>query len=171
MSGKDCIEKHEEIHVRQLHFVDLLFFEILKTVFWFNPVVYFYKKAIEIIHEFSADEVASAIAKDKVQYAQILLSKQFRAESTAIFTQHFFNHSTLKSRIIMLSKNPSKKTALLKYGIVAPLFFVMLLVSSFTLVKPANLEIVLTKMEDVIIDDINTNFQVESLPLKSQKLG
>jgi TonB family protein len=169
LSGKDCVEKHEEIHVRQLHFVDLLFFEILKTVFWFNPVVYSYKKAIEIIHEFSADEVASAIAKDKAQYAQILLSKQFRAESTAIFTQHFFNHSTLKSRIIMLSKNPSKKTALLKYGIVAPLFFVMLLVSSFTLVKPANLEIVLTKMEDVIIDDINTNFQVESLPLKSQK--
>ncbi|MCP9768659.1 TonB family protein [Lacihabitans sp. LS3-19] len=148
LSGQEFIEKHEEIHVRQLHFADLLFFEILKIVFWFNPVVYFYIKAIVIIHEFLADEVASAIAKDKAQYAQILLSKQFRAENAAVFTQHFFNHSTLKSRIIMLSKNPSKKTALLKFGLLAPTFFVMLAISSFTVVNNPKLEIILTKLEE-----------------------
>lgn len=146
LEQKSVIFKHEDIHVKQKHFLDLIFFEMLQIVFWFNPIIYFYKKSITIIHEFLADEEASKIAQDKVTYASLLLSKQFSIQPATIFTQHFFNHSTLKSRIIMLSKNPSKKTALLKFGLLAPAFFVMLAISSFTVVDDPEMEIVLTKL-------------------------
>jgi TonB family protein len=117
-------------------------------VFWFNPIIYFYKKSIAIIHEFLADEEASKIAQDKIAYASLLVSKQFSIQPVTVFTQHFFNHSTLKSRIVMLSKNPSKKTALLKFGLLAPAFFVMLAISSFTVINDPKLEIALTKLEE-----------------------
>ena len=47
---------HELTHVSQKHTLDILFIEILKTVFWFNPIFIFYKKAIQLNHEFLADE-------------------------------------------------------------------------------------------------------------------
>jgi TonB family protein len=140
LEQKSVILKHEDIHVKQKHFLDLIFFEMLQIVFWFNPIIYFYKKSIAIIHEFLADEEASKIAQDKIAYASLLVSKQFSIQPATVFTQHFFNHSTLKSRIIMLSKNPSKKTALLKFGLLAPAFFVMLAISSFTVVRDNKLE-------------------------------
>jgi TonB family protein len=140
LEQKPVVFKHENIHVEQRHFIDLIFFEILQIVFWFNPVVYFYKKSICIIHEFLADEEASKIAQDKIAYASLLVSKQFSIQPATVFTQHFFNHSTLKSRIIMLSKNPSKKTAFLKFGFLAPAFFVMLAISSFTVVSDNKFE-------------------------------
>jgi len=148
LEQKSVVFKHENIHVEQRHFLDLIFFEILQIVFWFNPVVYFYKKSICIIHEFLADEAASKISQDKVAYASLLVSKQFSIQPVTIFTQHFFNHSTLKSRIIMLSKNPSKKTALLKYGLLAPAFFVMLVISSFTVVDNQKMEIVFNNLNN-----------------------
>jgi TonB family protein len=140
LEQKSVIFQHEDIHVKQKHFLDLIFFEVLQIVFWFNPIIYFYKKSIAIIHEFLADEEASKIAQDKIAYASLLVSKQFSIQPATVFTQHFFNHSTLKSRIIMLSKNPSKKTALLKFGLLAPAFFVMLAISSFTVVSDNKFE-------------------------------
>ena len=151
LEQKSVIFKHEDIHVKQKHFLDLIFFEILQLLFWFNPIIYFYKKSISIIHEFLADEEASKITHDKIAYASLLISKQFSIQPSTVFTQHFFNHSTLKSRIIMLSKNPSKKTALLKYGLLAPLFFLILVVSSFTVDKNTDLKTVLEKTENNII--------------------
>ena len=45
---------------------------------------------------------------------------------------HFFNGSLLKQRIIMLQKNKSHHISLLKYGLSAPLFMLMLVLSSAT---------------------------------------
>jgi TonB family protein len=157
LEQKSVIFRHEDIHVKQKHFLDLIFFEMLQIVFWFNPIIYFYKKSITIIHEFLADEEASKIAQDKVTYASLLVSKQFSIQPATIFTQHFFNHSTLKSRIIMLSKNPSKKTALLKFGLLAPAFFVMLAISSFTVVDSPKLEVILTKLEESPSKNVTKN--------------
>lgn len=47
---------HESTHVKQGHSYDILFIELLKTFLWFNPVLFFYKKAIQLNHEFLADE-------------------------------------------------------------------------------------------------------------------
>ena len=56
----------------------------------------------------------------------------------------------LKQRIIILQKNRSKRTALAKYGLSAPLFVLMLILSSAT-VKNNALKNISTKAEDVLL--------------------
>ena len=51
----ETIVKHEKVHKQQLHSLDLMFLEVMKIIFWFNPLVYFYQKRIVEIHEFEAD--------------------------------------------------------------------------------------------------------------------
>ncbi len=125
----DTIEKHEQVHARQLHSADVLFFELLTAINWFNPVVYLYKKAIRNIHEYIADSNASANEQDKSAYALLLVSQTFGIDANQL-TNNFFNSSLLKQRIAMLHKSRSKKIALLKYGLSAPLFIGLLILSS-----------------------------------------
>ncbi|MDP5062620.1 MAG: peptidase M56, partial [Maribacter sp.] len=51
----DSVIKHEETHALQWHSLDVLFLEVLQVVFWFNPLIYAFKKTIKLNHEFLAD--------------------------------------------------------------------------------------------------------------------
>lgn len=126
------INRHEEIHMRQLHSMDVIFFELLGLFFWFNPVIYAYKHSVKNIHEYLADEAAAAFQGDKKEYALLLLSKAFGVPSNTL-TNSFFNKSLIKKRIFMLHKQRSKRTAVLKYGLFVPLFAITLLLSSATI--------------------------------------
>jgi TonB family protein len=129
---KEQIEKHELTHAQQLHSADVLFFEILSIINWFNPVVYLYKKSIRQIHEFIADEEALQAAEDKQAYALLLFSKSFGINPHQL-TNNFFNQSLLKRRIQMIQKPKSRKAAILKYGLSAPLFLLAMILSSATI--------------------------------------
>jgi TonB family protein len=124
------IRAHERVHTIQLHFLDLFFFELVSVVFWCNPVVYFYKNTIKNLHEFLADAEASRTLPSVADYATLLLSKQFKIAPEHLFVQPFHKTSTLKIRIQMLLKGKSTKWAIMKYGVVAPILFLAVLVSS-----------------------------------------
>jgi len=126
------IQKHEEIHIRQWHTLDVLFFEVVGIITWFNPVIYFYKTTVKHIHEYLADEEAASYQGDKEQYALLLLSSAFGIPANTL-TNSFFNKSLIKKRIYMLHKPRSRKTAMLKYGMFVPLFAVTLIMSSATI--------------------------------------
>ena len=49
------IIQHEMVHCKQLHTLDLLFFEFLKIVMWFNPLIYVYQNRITLLHEYISD--------------------------------------------------------------------------------------------------------------------
>jgi beta-lactamase regulating signal transducer with metallopeptidase domain len=51
-----------------------LFIETLKALFWFNPIFIFYKRAIQLNHEFLADEKVVKSHND-VPFYQNLLSQ------------------------------------------------------------------------------------------------
>ena len=126
------IQRHEEIHIRQWHTLDVLFFEVVGIITWFNPVIYFYKITVKHIHEYLADEEAATYQGDKEQYALLLLSSAFGIPANTL-TNSFFNKSLIKKRIYMLHKQRSRKTAMLKYGMFVPLFAVTLIMSSATI--------------------------------------
>jgi len=132
LPGSQTISKHEEIHTRQLHSADVLFFEILATLTWFNPVVYFYKSTIKNIHEYLADEEAAQFQGNKDQYAMLLMSNALGVPPSTLING-FFNKPLLKKRIYMLYKQRSKKVAILKYGLFVPLFAITLVASSATI--------------------------------------
>jgi len=132
LPAQHIINKHEDIHVEQLHSFDVIFFELVGILNWFNPVVHWYKASIKNIHEYLADEKAAHYQGDKEQYALLLLSAAFKVSPNAL-TNSFYNKSLIKKRIYMLHREKSKRRAVLKYGIYLPLFAGMLLLSSSTL--------------------------------------
>ncbi|SFE77080.1 TonB family C-terminal domain-containing protein [Pedobacter antarcticus] len=137
--GAAIIDRHEEVHIRHLHSADIIFFEILAIMCWFNPVIYAYKKSIVQVHEFYADEIASAYQGDKSAYAMLLLSKALRI-NPQVLTNSFFNEPLLKTRIHMLNKRKSAKPAALKYALFVPLCAGTLLLTSATLTKETKSE-------------------------------
>src|SRR5690554_4666730 len=122
------IISHEKIHIQQKHSIDLLFFELLRIVFWFNPAVYLFQNRISTLHEYIADAKVSS-QKSKKKYYQNLLSEVFQTEQIS-FVNTFFKQSLIKKRIIMLQKSKSSKTAQFKYILILPIVLVMLTYTS-----------------------------------------
>ena len=125
---KEEIIKHELIHVKQKHSIDLLFFELQKILLWFNPYSYLYQKRIAEIHEFIAD-LKTVNKKEKSTFYNSLLAETFRVDKMA-FVNSFNKQSIIKKRIIMFSKKKSKEILKFKYLLLIPVLMGMLIYSS-----------------------------------------
>lgn len=125
---REAVLKHEMVHVKQKHTLDLLFFELLRIVFWFNPLIYIFQNKIMSLHEYIAD--AQAVKnQNKKEYYQNLLSQVFETKNIS-FINPFFKQSLIKKRIIMLQKTKSKEVSLFKYALLIPLVLGMLIYTS-----------------------------------------
>lgn len=94
---------HELAHLRQGHSIDLLLIELLRVFFWFNPFLFLYKKAIQLNHEFLADE--AVLQEQKLEastYQLMLLSKIVPTQAASL--AHAFDYSITKKRLIMMTK-------------------------------------------------------------------
>jgi hypothetical protein len=111
---------HELIHVTQKHTLDILFIETLKMLFWFNPIFIFYKKAIQLNHEFLADEKVVK-SYNNVPFYQNLLLSVANANSNYYLASNL-NYSITKKRLIMMTKTTSASRSMLKKLVLIPLF-------------------------------------------------
>lgn len=117
------IVEHELVHVKQGHSWDLLYFELLRIVFWFNRLVYVFQGRAAELHEFIAD--AKTAKPEKKEQYQLLLQEVFKTERISFINQ-FFKSSLIKKRIVMLQKPKSKSVWQLKYLLLAPAVVAML---------------------------------------------
>ncbi len=53
---KTKVLSHELSHIRGKHSLDIFILELLKCLYWFNPVIYFLTSSLKIQHEYIADE-------------------------------------------------------------------------------------------------------------------
>ncbi|MDY8134811.1 peptidylprolyl isomerase [Aquimarina sp. 2201CG5-10] len=127
---KEQILVHEIVHIQQKHSLDLLWFELLKMVFWFNPLIYVYQSRIKALHEFLAD-AKSVKNLGKRKYYEQLLNTVFDTEEIKFINQ-FYSRSLIKKRILMLQKSKSKTIARYKYLVLIPILGFMLVFSSFS---------------------------------------
>jgi TonB family protein len=167
----DEITKHELTHAKHLHSADVLFFEVICIINWFNPICYFYRKSVKHIHEFIADEQAIKNSNQVHDYAMLLFNKSFGVNPNQL-TNNFFNQSMLKRRIQMLQKEKSKKIAILKYGLSVPLFLLAMILSSATISESKTIE----KLTDVIkpklaINDIILPEKIVELVLPTEQIN
>ncbi|RYZ98838.1 MAG: M56 family metallopeptidase [Sphingobacteriaceae bacterium] len=110
---------HEQAHVRQLHSLDVIFVELLQVVFWFNPFIPFYRKAIQLNHEFLADEAVIESYHDTPAYQYLLLAKASQSGSLYLTSQ--FNYLIIKKRLIMMTKQTSVRIGMYKRLAIIPL--------------------------------------------------
>jgi hypothetical protein len=64
----ESILEHEKVHSDQYHTIDVLITRLFCTLFWFNPFIWLYKKAILQNLEFIADSEATKNLSDKKAY-------------------------------------------------------------------------------------------------------
>jgi translation initiation factor 1 (eIF-1/SUI1) len=114
----DHILEHEKVHCEQNHSADVLISRFFCILFWYNPFVWLYQKAILQNLEFIADSEALKNIADKKAY-QITLLKVTTHDNCVAITNHFYQ-SLIKKRIIMLNKNQSKKWNSWKYALIVP---------------------------------------------------
>jgi uncharacterized protein YukE len=109
---------HEKIHSAQKHSLDVLVTNLFSVLFWFNPFMYLYKKAVTQNLEYIADSEAIAQIDDKKSY-QMALLKVVSHQNCLPITNHFYQ-SLIKKRIVMLNKNQSNKRNSWKYAVIIP---------------------------------------------------
>lgn len=97
---------HEKTHLIQKHSWDLIFIEILQAISWFNPAIYFYKKAIKDNHEFLADEVIVRREFNIKDYQNLILAEVLNAQNLSLVNK--FNFNNTKKRFIMMTTKRSK---------------------------------------------------------------
>lgn len=103
---------HEKSHLEQKHSIDIIIVEIIKAFTWFNPSVYFYKKAMITNHEFLADE--SVLKNDfTIKDYQNLILEEIISNQNYNLT-HTFNFKNTKKRFIMMNTKKSKLADLKK---------------------------------------------------------
>lgn len=132
--GANTIIRHELVHIRQKHSVDIVFVELLKVISWFNPFIYLLQNSLKAIHEYIADEQTAAYENDALTYSSFLVNNAYGAGGSSI-THSFFNYNLLKKRIVMLNQKRSGNLARLKYLVAVPVCAGLLCVSTLAFSK------------------------------------
>ncbi|APQ17742.1 M56 family metallopeptidase [Maribacter hydrothermalis] len=158
----DTIIEHELVHIKQGHTYDLLFFELMRIVGWFNPLVYVYQNRISEVHEFIADSHVSKA--HKTEHYEQLLSQVFQTEHISFINQ-FFTQSLIKKRIVMLQKSKSKKVWQLKYLLLVPMVLGMLLYSSCELDKTSSDSQESLKSDELLITEVKADIEENNIDL------
>lgn len=120
-----AILAHEQAHIRQKHFVDLLLLELVKTLHWFNPAVYALIGDMKEIHEFQADEQTLHSGIDAKQYQLLIIQKGVGPRRFALANS--FNHCQIKKRITMMNKQKTSKAWRWKVATFLPLLALLLM--------------------------------------------
>jgi len=113
------IVNHELEHIRQQHWIDLLLFEILRTMQWFNPAIWIYGHLIRQNHEYLADEQALQRSSNPAIYRAALLNQMFGGP--VISLANSFNYSLNKKRFTMMKQTISSPIRKLRLLLVLPL--------------------------------------------------
>jgi len=113
------IVNHEMEHIRQQHWIDLLLFQALLTLQWFNPVSWLYGHFIRQNHEYLADERALQRSSNPGIYRAALLNQMFGGP--VISLANSFNYSLNKKRFNMMKQTINSPIRKFKLLLVLPL--------------------------------------------------
>ena len=121
----ELIINHEKIHANQWHSIDIILSQLITIIFWFNPIVWLYKKSLQQNLEYIADYNAQNISSCNSSYQKLLLKTSVKGLKLSLVNN--FYSSLIKKRIVMLHKNRSKKNNQWKPLLVLPLLAIFLM--------------------------------------------
>lgn len=116
---------HEKCHIDEKHSADILFVEFLKIFSWFNPALFFFKKAMITNHEFLADEYVLQNNYDVSNYQHLILNEIKLSQNFNLTHQFDFNNT--KKRFIMMTSKNSRFTWLKKFTLLPVLAILFVL--------------------------------------------
>jgi beta-lactamase regulating signal transducer with metallopeptidase domain len=124
-TNSEAILTHELSHIRQGHFYDLMLMELVKIIYWFNPLVYRMDSDLKDIHEFQADEHTLNSGIDATKYQLLIIQKCVGQQQFALANS--FNHCQIKNRITMMNKSKTNKAWCWKVATFLPMLALLLM--------------------------------------------
>ena len=97
---------HEQAHVRQKHSIDILLIEAWRIIFWFNPLLWLYKREIRLNHEYLADNQVIKSNMDIYDYQNFMINNAVICKNFSPLSSNY-GSLFIKNRLIMLSKEKS----------------------------------------------------------------
>ena len=135
---------HEMQHYEKLHTIDVLLCEVLKVIFWFNPLVYYYKRSVQEVHEFEVDDEMTKLYAPHT-YAELLVQVATHHGYSLINT---FSTSPLKTRLMMLFNPKTYAFKKLSFLLIVPVVATLLIaygnISSTTIAVQASTKLPIT---------------------------
>ena len=150
------IFKHEVAHIQEKHTYDKLFVNIILIFYWCNPFFWLYRKELNMIHEFIADQKAVE-DNDTAEFASMILQAAYPKHRFEL-TNNFF-YSPIKRRLLMLTKNNNPRVNYLARLMALPLLIVVFAAFAFK-----------QKTADEKQFDFPANVITDTVPLKSNLL-
>lgn len=92
---------HELVHVRRRHTLDILFCELVKVIFWFNPFVWLIERELKRVHEYQADEQMME-GSNAATYAELLYHQLSGRRYSQLGNN--FDYRITKQRIRMMQQ-------------------------------------------------------------------
>jgi hypothetical protein len=134
----------------------VLFGKLFCALFWVNPIIWLYRKAMLQNLEFIADNETFQQIENKYEYQKTLLKVVTHQHNLSITNQ--FYQSLIKKRIVMLHTNQSHKKNAWKYATILPLlvgFMLLFQIETVAQVKE-NSKVATYAVEEVTYSSILT---------------
>jgi len=116
---------HEKVHANQLHSLDILLIQLACSIFWFNPLMWLYRKEVRQNLEYIADYKTQEESNSEIEYQRLLLKTSVTNHNISL-SNNFYN-SLIKERIVMLKKSRSNRKKQWRYLLMLPLLAGMLM--------------------------------------------
>ncbi|MBK6283412.1 MAG: carboxypeptidase-like regulatory domain-containing protein [Draconibacterium sp.] len=115
---------HEKVHIRENHWFDLLFIELLTVIFWFNPFIWFYEHSIKQNHEYLADKGVLAQGHNAGRYQALLINQLMGMQIIGITNNLNFALNT--NRLKMMTKKKTSRLHGTKFALALPAIALLL---------------------------------------------
>ncbi len=109
---------HEQAHVQQKHWIDLVITELNTCLLWFNPIAWRISRELRLQHELLADY---SVIRQNISIEKYLF-KLYRSlsENSTVSIVPKFNSQSIKTRIIMMTKKQSSPRLRYLYLLIVP---------------------------------------------------
>ena len=115
---------HEKVHIRENHWFDLLFIELLTVIFWFNPFIWLFERSIKQNHEYLADKGVLAQGHTVSKYQAILVNQLMGMQIIGITNNLNFALST--NRLKMMTKKKTSAKRMIRFSLTLPVPAILL---------------------------------------------
>lgn len=128
-SKLEMILKHEQWHIKHLHYLDVFIIEILVRLFWFNPVLWWVRRELRNVSEFHADRSVLDEGQNLYKYQTVILEEVMENNP---YLANGFNNSFTKKRFIMMKNKSHIRFTTLRRALILPFFIGVFSLLCFT---------------------------------------
>ena len=114
-----AVLRHEQVHIRQWHTLDVLLAQLAQAAAWCNPAAWLLARALLNNLEYLADQAVLETGLDRRAYQYSLLRLSHGAAGSSLVSHFIF--PTLKNRVLMMNSPASALAQTGRYLLALPL--------------------------------------------------